>query len=105
MDTRFIDADVAAFIADVYPASEAPIPGVSGQTIVDEMIREGHAAAQLPAGPKTRSRIDIGRMLEPGDCVISASARATFTRPAAILAARREATLDELQNCHRRGRR
>src|SRR3954468_23759299 len=29
-------------ITDVYPASEAPIPGISGQTIVDEMIAHGH---------------------------------------------------------------
>src|SRR3954462_15984522 len=35
----FHHADLA-IIADVYAASEVPIPGVSGQTIVDEILRE-----------------------------------------------------------------
>ena len=32
-------------ITDVYPASEAPIPGVSGQLIVDALQRRAHAGA------------------------------------------------------------
>ena len=31
----------ALFVTDVYPASEAPIPGISGQTIVDEVRANG----------------------------------------------------------------
>ena len=90
----FGDAD-AAFITDVYPASEAPIPGVSGQTIVDEMIREGHAAAHYQPDRK-QIAIDIGRMLEPGDCVISLGAGNIHEAGSAL--ARDVATLDELQN-------
>lgn len=40
----FRDAE-AVFVADVYPASEKPIPGVSGQTVVDAMRAEGHPLA------------------------------------------------------------
>src|SRR6185312_13795124 len=29
-------------ITDVYPASEPPIPGITGQIIVDEIVRHGH---------------------------------------------------------------
>ena len=45
----FHHADVA-IIADVYAASELPIEGVSGQTIVDEMLREGHEIGELSTG-------------------------------------------------------
>src|SRR5216117_3716049 len=40
----FDDADRLE-VTDVYPASEPPIPGVSGQTIVDEMLKHGHRSA------------------------------------------------------------
>ena len=40
----FGNADVVV-VADVYPASEAPIKGVSGQTIVDALQKNGHPAA------------------------------------------------------------
>jgi len=38
----FADSD-RVVITDVYPASENPIPGISGQTIVDEILAYGHA--------------------------------------------------------------
>jgi len=68
----FHHADVAV-IADVYPASELPIEGVSGQTIVDEMIREGHEAASFQPDRK-KIPLEIGRALEPGDVIISLGA-------------------------------
>ncbi len=89
----FHDADVA-IIADVYPASETPIPGVSGQTIVDEMIREGHDAVSFQPDRKKLAQ-EIGRMLEPGDCVISLGAG--NIHEAASLLAKDAALLDELQ--------
>jgi UDP-N-acetylmuramate--alanine ligase len=33
------------FVSDIYPASEKPIPGISGQTIVDAMLAAGHSSA------------------------------------------------------------
>jgi UDP-N-acetylmuramate--L-alanine ligase/UDP-N-acetylenolpyruvoylglucosamine reductase len=84
----------AAIIADVYPASELPIPGVSGQTIVDEMIREGHDAATFQPDRK-KIALEIGRMLEPGDVVISLGAG--NIHEAASLLSKDVKQLDELQ--------
>ena len=90
----FHGADVA-MIADVYPASEVPIPGVSGQTIVDEMIRDGLDAASFQPDRKKLAQ-EIGRMLEPGDCIISLGAG--NIHEAATLLTKDVALLDELQN-------
>ena len=90
----FHDADVA-IIADVYPASEIPIPGVTGQTIVDEMIRDGHDAASFQPDRKKLAQ-EIGRMLEPGDCVISLGAG--NIHEAATLLTKDVTLLDDLQN-------
>jgi UDP-N-acetylmuramate--alanine ligase len=89
----FHHADVG-IIADVYPASEAPIPGVSGQTIVDAMRKEGHENAHFEADRK-KIALEIGRMLEPGDCVISLGAG--NIHEAASILAKDVALLDELQ--------
>ncbi len=89
----FHHADVA-IIADVYAASELPIPGVSGQTIVDEMLREGHDAASFQPDRK-KIALEIGRALEPGDVVISLGAG--NIHEAASILARDIKQLDELQ--------
>ena len=34
------------FVSEIYPASEKPIPGISGQTLVDAMIAAGHTSAK-----------------------------------------------------------
>ena len=44
----FDDAD-RVVVTEVYPASEAPIPGISGQTIVDELLKHGHRSASYQA--------------------------------------------------------
>ena len=68
----FDDADFV-FLADVYPASEPPIPGVSGQTILDAMTAHGHRGGHyIP--DRTRMTVEVGRMLEPGDCLLSLGA-------------------------------
>src|SRR5437588_11361210 len=43
--SAFDDAD-RVVVTDVYPASEAPIPGIGGQTIVDELLKHGHRSAR-----------------------------------------------------------
>src|SRR5438876_3122215 len=40
--SAFDDAD-RVMITDVYPASESPIPGITGQTIVDEIVLHAHS--------------------------------------------------------------
>ena len=68
----FDDADYV-FLADVYPASEPPIPGVTGETIVDAMSAHGHHGGRyIPE--RARMVLEVGRMLEPGDCLLSLGA-------------------------------
>ncbi|HEX4083751.1 MAG TPA: UDP-N-acetylmuramate--L-alanine ligase [Chthoniobacteraceae bacterium] len=68
----FAKAD-RVFITEIYAASEKPIPGVTGQTIVDAAARNGHDGAlyvpsrkQIPAA--------LGPLLEPGDLILSLGA-------------------------------
>ena len=70
--SAFDDAD-RVFISDVYPASEAPIPGVSGETIVDEMKAHGHRGAAYQ--PRVdRLHREVGNAIAPGDLVLSLGA-------------------------------
>ncbi len=61
------------FVADVYAASEKPIPGVTGQTIVDAVARTGHDGAQYIADRK-QIPAALGPLLGPGDLVLSLGA-------------------------------
>src|SRR5256886_12653723 len=70
--SAFDDAD-RVVVTDVYPANEPPIPGVSGQTIVDEITKHGHRAARYQ--PRfERVHCDIGNALDVGDLVLSLGA-------------------------------
>ena len=68
----FEDAD-RLVVTDVYPASEPPIPGISGQTIVDEILKCGHRAASYQPRLE-RVHCDIGNALDVGDLVLSLGA-------------------------------
>jgi UDP-N-acetylmuramate--L-alanine ligase/UDP-N-acetylenolpyruvoylglucosamine reductase len=69
----FSDADFI-LVADIYAASETPIPGVSGQTIVDAIVAEtGHEHAHYI--PDRREQLHtVARMMEPGDLVLTLGA-------------------------------
>ncbi len=68
----FDDADQVV-ITDVYAASEAPLPGVSGQTIADAISQHGHRAVSYQ--PRLdRLHGDLGQMLLEGDLVLSLGA-------------------------------
>lgn len=70
--TAFDDADKVV-VADVYPASETPLPGISGQTIVDEIQKHGHGDVHYQ--PRfDRVHCDIGNALDVGDVVLSLGA-------------------------------
>jgi UDP-N-acetylmuramate--L-alanine ligase/UDP-N-acetylenolpyruvoylglucosamine reductase len=70
--SAFDEAD-RVVVTDVYPASEPPIPGISGQTIVDEMVKRGHRGASYQ--PRfERVHCDIGNALDVGDLVLSVGA-------------------------------
>lgn len=68
----FDDAD-RVFVTDVYAASEAPIPGVSGETIVEEIKAHGHGAATYQAQVQQLHR-EVGNAILPGDLVLSLGA-------------------------------
>jgi UDP-N-acetylmuramate--L-alanine ligase/UDP-N-acetylenolpyruvoylglucosamine reductase len=70
--SAFHDAD-RVVITDVYPASETPISGISGRTIVDEIIPHGHHGVSYQPRLQWVHR-DVGNMLESGDLVLSLGA-------------------------------
>ena len=90
----FGDASLVA-ITDVYPASEPPIEGVSGQLLVDEILRNGHENV-IYQGDRRKLAMEIGRRLEPGDCVVSLGAG--NIHESMKLLTRDVALLEEIQN-------
>ncbi len=70
---KVLQAADLVFITDVYPASEPPIPGVTGQTIVDAMKIHGDIPSKfLPNLESAHHR--VGNALEPGDLLITLGA-------------------------------
>jgi len=68
----FDDADLVV-VTDVYAANETAIPGISGQTIADEIARHGHRGVSYQPRFEWVHR-DIGNMLDSGDLVLSLGA-------------------------------
>jgi UDP-N-acetylmuramate--L-alanine ligase/UDP-N-acetylenolpyruvoylglucosamine reductase len=70
---KVLQAADLVFISDVYAASETPIPGVSGQTLVDAMARHGKVPGKfLPRLDKAHHV--VGNALQPGDLLITLGA-------------------------------
>src|SRR3984893_10305764 len=70
---RAFDQADRVVITDVYGSNEAPMPGVSGQMIVDEITASGHRGASYQ--PRLDwVHCDVGNMLESGDLVLSLGA-------------------------------
>ncbi len=80
----FDDAD-RVFITDIYPASEKPLPGITGQTVVDELVAHGHGAASYQP-KRTLLHCDVGNILDEGDLLLSLGA-GNIHEELAILAA------------------
>jgi UDP-N-acetylmuramate--alanine ligase len=68
----FDDADHVV-VTDIYPASEAPIPGISGETISNEIAMHGHRGVSYQPRSEWIHR-DVGNMLDSGDVVMSLGA-------------------------------
>ena len=68
----FDDADHVV-VTDIYPASEAPIPGISGETISNEIAMCGHRGVSYQPRLEWVHR-DVGNMLDSGDLVMSLGA-------------------------------
>lgn len=92
--TAFKDAD-GVFVADIYPASEKPIPGVSGATIVDAMKAAGQTTGVF-VPDRRHIPIALGRLLQPGDLILSLGAGDIHEQGTAI--ASDLARVEELQS-------
>lgn len=69
----FIDADRVAFM-DVYSAGEPPIPGVSGKTLLEELL-EQHPRAQVAYLPHRGDVVTfLASRCRPGDLVLTMGA-------------------------------
>ena len=63
----------AVVVTEVYPASEDPIPGVSGRLIANAASAAGCAHAIYIAGREEAGR-EAGRLLRPGDLLVTLGA-------------------------------
>jgi UDP-N-acetylmuramate--alanine ligase len=68
----FDGADLV-YVTEVYPASEDPIPGVSGATLVEALHEHGHPAASYIPVRKTLHR-ELARIAKKGDLILSLGA-------------------------------
>ncbi len=62
------------FVADVYPASELPIPGISGQTIVDAVQEHAPEADATFLPDMSMAHYVVGNQLRPGDLFLTLGA-------------------------------
>jgi UDP-N-acetylmuramate--L-alanine ligase/UDP-N-acetylenolpyruvoylglucosamine reductase len=70
---RAFDNADQVVVTDIYPASEAPLAGISGQTIADEIVAHGHGGVSYQ--PRLdRLHCDLGNMIASGDLILSLGA-------------------------------
>jgi UDP-N-acetylmuramate--alanine ligase len=84
--TALAGADDVA-VLDVYPAREAPIPGVTGKLIVDALSDRGRLAAWTPTVEQAVTH--LVRTARPGDVLLVAGAGDVDRAPAQLLEALR----------------
>jgi len=69
----FAAAD-AVFVTDIYAASEPPIPGVSGQTVVDAIRTAAPSVEAYSVGAVATAPRAVGNFLRPGDLLVTLGA-------------------------------
>lgn len=90
----------AAVVTDVYPASELPLPGVTGQLLVD--AARGHGAADVHyEADRTRAGGRVAQMLRPGDVLVTLGAGNIHEQGSALAADLR--ALETLRSAMGRG--
>lgn len=89
-----LQAADAVYVADIYPASEDPIEGITGQTIVDAMKLAGNTVAKF-IGSVDTAHYAVGNALKPGDMLITLGAGNIHEAGTKI--ARDMAVLEEIQ--------
>lgn len=68
----FDDADVL-FLADIYPAGEAPIPGVSAEKLAEDIRQHGHKSVEFLGDAKSAAE-KIAPKLQSGDLFLTLGA-------------------------------
>src|SRR3954463_1312215 len=70
---RAFDHADRVVVTDIYPASEKPLPGITGKTIADEIAAHGHRGVSYQ--PRLdRLHCDVGNMIATGDLILSLGA-------------------------------
>ena len=69
--TAFKDAD-NVLVLDIYPASELPIPGVTGESVVSEIAKSGTAARHVASFQEAAR--EVAALASPGDMVLTLGA-------------------------------
>jgi UDP-N-acetylmuramate--alanine ligase len=70
--TAFADAD-SVFVLDIYPASEQPIPGITGQALAQQVIKTGGKTA-VYLGSFAEAASAAAAVAEEGDVIITLGA-------------------------------
>jgi len=70
---KVLQAADRVFITDIYPASEQPIDGITGQTIVDAMKEHGNTKAEV-VGAIDQAHYAVGNALKEDDILITLGA-------------------------------
>ena len=86
----FDNADVL-YVMDVFSAGEMPIPGISGKTIVGEVVSEGDAGEVHYLPSRRKLTAELVRVLRPGDLLITMGAGDVTLVGPAYVEAKREA--------------
>jgi UDP-N-acetylmuramate--alanine ligase len=71
--TRAFNEADRVFVTDIYPAGEAPIPGVNSEKLVEAMRVHGQRSASYAPDMGALAK-EIARIAQPGDVVISLGA-------------------------------
>jgi UDP-N-acetylmuramate--alanine ligase len=80
----FVDADVLV-VTDIYPAGEAPRPGITGRLIVDAVL-EAHPGADVRYAPTLDDAASqLQHILQPGDVCLTLGAGDLTTVPGRFL--------------------
>ncbi|MBR3314986.1 MAG: UDP-N-acetylmuramate--L-alanine ligase [Atopobiaceae bacterium] len=89
--TAFNHADVL-YVMDVFPASEMPIPGISGKTVSSAVLEKG-SVSEVHYVPNRRRLLErLVKECKPGDLVITQGAGDVTLMGPALLAALNERT-------------